>query len=66
MSSDVPAKEASPMMNAVIAFFLVIAFGAWICYSATNGKTDTWGWMIVAALGLIAAVVTGVVAGTND
>jgi hypothetical protein len=65
MNSHVPAKETSPVMNAVIAFFLIIAFGGWLTYSATNGKTDTWGWMIVAGLGLIAAVVAGAVAGAE-
>jgi hypothetical protein len=62
MSTEM-SKRSATVSNAVIAFFLVVAVGGWLCYSATNGGKNTWGWLLVAGLGLIATVVAGAMAG---
>lgn len=57
------SKTAPAAVNKLIGLFVVIAFGAWTLFSVTDVTTEVWAWLIVAGVAMIAAVVTGAVAG---
>lgn len=64
MSPDESATAREPA-DLLIWFFATLAFGAWIVFSATDVTTEVWAWLVVAGVAMIAAVVTGAVAGTK-